>query len=311
MSITSDNWDDLRIFLAVARKTSIRQAAIKLNVSHSTVLRRINGFENHLGMRLFERQPDGYYMTTAGEELLSSAIQIEEEILAASRRVAGHDQHLNSMITVTLPDIFSSHLLMPDFAAYQKANPDILLEIVPGYTMANLARREADVAIRVSNNPPDDLVGRRVLDMARATYGRRDLVEKYGKKCAETIGWISWNSGQAPHQRAGRSGHHAPVSQQWKDESDFPDAPISICIPDPASALAAAKQGMGIVLLPCFIGDPDPDLCRVPPGSLHRSTNIWVLTHEDLRNTARIKNFTGFICDAIHKRHDLIEGTSD
>ena len=310
MSITSDNWDDLRIFLAVARKTSIRQAAIKLNVSHSTVLRRIDRFESHLGIRLFERQPDGYFMTTAGEELLTSAVQVEEEIIAAARRVAGHDQQVNSMITVTLPDIFCSHLLMPDFAAYQRANPEILLEIAPGYKMANLARREADVAIRVSNNPPDDLVGRRVLDMARATYGRRDLVEKYGEKCAETIGWISWNTDQAPHQRSEKSAHHGPVSQQWKEESDFPDAPTSICIPDPVTALAAAKQGMGIVLLPCFVGDPEPDLCRLPPGSFHRSTNIWVLTHEDLRNTARIKNFTGFIYDAIRKHHRLIEGTS-
>jgi len=249
-------------------------------------------------------------MTTAGEELLTSAVQVEEEILAAGRRVAGHDQQLNSMITITLPDIFCSHLLMPDLAAYQRANPETLLEIVPGYTMANLARREADVAIRVSNNPPDDLVGRRVLDMARATYGRRDLVEKHGKKCADTIGWISWNSDHAPHKRSGKAGYHGPVSQQWKDESDFPDAPTSICISDPVSALAAAKQGMGIVLLPCFVGDPDPDLCRLPPGSLHRSTNIWVLTHEDLRNTARIKNFTGFIYDAIRKRHGVIEGTS-
>jgi len=308
MDTNSDNWDDLRIFLAVARKTSIRQAAISLGISHSTVLRRINGLEHHIGMRLFERQADGYFMTPAGEDLLASAIEIEDEVLAAKLRFVGHEQQVSSKIVITLPDVFSTHLLMPDFAMYQRENPETLLEIVSTYAMADLAKREADVAIRVSNNPPDDLVGRRVLDMARAAYACRDMVEKHGEKCAEILGWIGWGEKSAPHQRSPKKTSHRAPSSPWKEESDFPNAPTRLCIPDPVSALAAAKEGMGMVMLPCFMGDADPAVCRVPPGSLHRSTSIWVLTHQDLRNTARIQNFTAFIAAAIRQKRALIEG---
>lgn len=294
MNMKHIDWDDLRLFLAVARQTSIRQAAIALNVSHSTVLRRINTFEKTLGTRLFERQANGYFMTAAGEGMLESATKIEAEMTTVNDKAAGYERASSSKIRITLPGIFCSHLLMPEFAIFQRENPEVILEIIPGYAMANLAKREADVAIRVSNDPPNDLVGRHVLDMGRATYVRKDLVEKYGTECPDKVGWVSW------------SDH--PSSQLWKEESDYPEAATSLVTSDPISALTAVKAGMGMSLLPCFVGDKEDELCRMPPGSLHWCTNVWVLTHEDLRNTARIQNFTAFISTAIRQHRDLIEG---
>jgi len=289
------NWDDYRIFLAVARNASVRKAAGALGVSHSTVLRRISALEGNLGVRLFERLPTGYFTTPAGEDLLGSAQRIEEEEAAASRRIVGRDSRLSGKIRVTMPDALVTHLLMPDLAEFSRLHPDIELEVIPTYAVADLAKREADVAIRLSNDPPDDLVGRRLLSLAKAAYVRKDfLPSASGKAEMPALKWIGW-PGDTP-------------SPQWIEDSDFPDLPTGVRIGDPLAQVAAVKAGLGMALLPCFMADVEPDLCRMPPGSLQQYKDIWVLTHKDLRNTARIRKFTGFIAQALLRQRDLLEG---
>lgn len=289
------NWDDYRIFLAVARNASVRKAAGTLGVSHSTVLRRISALEDALGVRLFERLPTGYFTTPAGEDLVRSAQRIEEEDIAAGRWIAGQDSQLSGKIRVTILDAFVTHLLMPDLADFSRVHPDIELEVVPTYALANLAKREADVAIRLSNDPPDDLVGRRLLHLAKAAYVTADLLSgASGKASAPHLRWIGW-PGDAP-------------SPQWIEDSDFPDIPMGLRIADPAAQVAAAKAGLGMAMLPCFMADAEPDLYRMPPGTLQPHKDVWVLTHRDLRNTARIRTFTGFIARALLRHRDLLEG---
>lgn len=288
------DWDDYRIFLAVARGNSVRKAAGELGVSHSTVLRRVTAFEEALGVRLFERLPTGYFTTEAGDELYHSARRIEEETTAANRRIAGRDTQLNGTISVTMPGVFATHLLMPDLAAFRQAHPGIELEVIPTYSLADLARREADVAIRVSNDPPEDLFGRRILQIAKAVYVCADhLPDSEHGAVSPSLRWI------------GRTG--TPSLLQWMQVSDFPDIPIGPVISDPHAALEAVKAGMGMAMLPCFMADADPDLYRMPPGTLVRR-DLWVLTHEDMRNTARIRKFITFMAEALLKHRDLLEG---
>ncbi|MHA1565691.1 MAG: LysR family transcriptional regulator [Alphaproteobacteria bacterium] len=289
------NWDDLRYFLAVARRGSIRGAAIMLKVNHSTVSRRIDAFEKKLGVRLFERFPTGYFLTQAGEEMLQSAERIESEVAAVDRLVAGRDARLAGLLRVALHDSLAQMLLMPDLAAFCDLYPEIELELVISHSMADLTRREADIAIRISNDPPESLVGRRILKFATAIYASVDYLDLHDPATdAANSTWIGWAD--------------SVPDPQWVRDSPYPLALARNRIHSPLAQLAAAKAGMGLSMLPCFMGDTEPSLRRLPPATATPSRDIWLLTHEDLRHTARVQRFLDFMAKAILAKRDLLEG---
>src|SRR5258708_854401 len=146
---TMIDWDDVRHFLAVARGGSVRAAAERLGVNHSTVLRRIAQLEERLGVHMFEKLPSGYRLTAAGEEVLEFADQMEASSHLLETRVFGRDQSVRGLLRVTLAPPLATHLLMPDFADFARLHPDIAMEILSSGELANLTNREADVAIRV------------------------------------------------------------------------------------------------------------------------------------------------------------------
>ncbi|MFT4561775.1 MAG: DNA-binding transcriptional LysR family regulator [Gammaproteobacteria bacterium] len=290
-----NDWDDLRFFLAVARRGSIRGAAALLDVNHSTVSRRIDAFEKKLGTRLFERLPSGYFMTHSGEEMRLSAESIEAEFHAIGRRVVGYDARPSGLLRVTLLDAMAQKLLMADIVRFNDAHPGIELELIVSDSIANLSKREADVAIRISNDPPDNLVGRTVVKLATASYASVDYLARHALPDAKSdLTWIGWDS---------------PVSDpQWVRDGPYPEAPARNRINSSLLQLEAAKAGMGMVVLPCFLGDPERTLRRITPATATPSWEIWLLTHEDLRRTARVRLFMDFMANAILAKKDLLEG---
>lgn len=294
------NWDDYRIFLAVAREQSIRKASLKLGVSHSTVLRRITLFEEAMGVRLFERMPNGYFTTEAGDELLPSALAIENRTLTDLRKIAGRDTELSGTIRLTMPGFLASHLIMADLANFRKLYPGIDLEINTAYSHVDLNKREADVALRISNDVPEYLFGRKIIESTRAAY----ISENYLASCLKgastkrdrfsRANWIAWSDSKS--------------FMHWIEKNNLPKAPIGLVVNDPQATLDAVKAGMGMAILPCFVGDKEKTLYRVPPGTVQNYRSLWVLTHEDLRNTARIRIFLSFIADAILQYADSISG---
>lgn len=290
-----NDWDDLRFFLAVARKGSIRGAAALLDVNHSTVSRRIDAFEKKIGARLFERLPSGYFITQAGEEMSLSAAKIEAEVNTIGRQVTGRDTRLDGVLKVTLHDSLAQKLLMPLFVEFNRTYPEIELELEITHSMANLSKREADVAIRISNDPPDSLVGRRLVRYATSTYASLDYLAEHGDlKIRNDLSWIGWGDGVP--------------DPQWVRDSHYPDVLARNCICHPLSQLEAVKAGMGLAMLPCFMADTEPTLRRVPPATAYPNRDIWILTHEDLRHTARIRRFTDFMSKGILEKKDLLEG---
>jgi len=286
------DWDDIRYFLAVTKASSLRTAALALGVSRSTVLRRITALEEAVGVRLFDRQPTGYLTTRAGENLLETALQIESLALDAGRRLAGQDDNLSGTIRVAVSAALVAGPLADSLAQFVKNHPDIRLELLTSYGMANLFRREADVAIRISNDPPDALVGRRLLTVARSCYAASRTIT--AGQLADNQKWIGWSSSsEATH---------------WYDETDYPAIEMGTIIDDPFATLGAVQAGVGVAILPCFMGDLAPGISRIPPGKLLLKQDMWVLTHRDLRKTARIRVFTDFISSAILKHKDLYEG---
>jgi molybdate transport repressor ModE-like protein len=161
------DWDDLRTFLAVARTGSLTEAARGLGVSYSTVSRRLAALEGGLGARLFDRNDAGYALTSAGNEMLESARRMEAEFDALSRRVRGRDARLSGRVRVATTDALASSF-MPELAAFSRRFPDIEIDLLSTPEPAELAMREAEVALLVTDRPPPDLVGRRLARLCAA-----------------------------------------------------------------------------------------------------------------------------------------------
>ena len=272
------DWDDLKVLLALSRKGSARGAAQELGVSNSTITRRLDDMEHKLHTRLFDRTPDGYSLTGAGEQILPTAEHVEELVLSAERKITGGDQELEGSIRLTLPPVGRMGLLLGRLAQFVEQYPAIELELTASNEALDLSRREADIAIRVmraGTNPPEYLIGRRVGSISASTYVHRDLLNPQDPEDVSHLTWI------------GKS----PVDQKedWLVETDYPHNPVRHAIVDIALVLEAVRSKMGMAYMPCFAAWEDPDIVRVPGASIRHHSDMWVLTHKDLRLSARMR----------------------
>ena len=288
------NWDNLRIFLAVAREGSLSGAARTLGVRHTTVARRLNGFEVEVGARLFDRLRTGFVLTPAGEDMAGVAARVEQEMLGVGRRVLGRDTSLQGPLRVSTADAMANTFLMPLFARFASDYPGVDLSITASNAAISLRQREADVALRATNNPPDDLIGRRLCRLAFAVYGTHDYVGDVRNGGA--LRWIGADGGM-PHQSWLRStiGQHE----------------VALTVDEASLTHRALHQARAVGLMPCFMGDPDPELCRYaePPRSV--GLDLWFLIHGDLRRTARVRVFRDFIVEQVRGLTPMLEGAEE
>jgi len=291
------DWNDLRYVLVIARAQSVAEAASHLSVHQSTVFRRLNELEKELGVRLFDRLPTGYAATAAGEDICQFAERMEEAIAALDRRISGQDLRPSGVLRVTTTDTLLYKLLSPCLAVFCTTYPEIELEVLVSNHFFNLTKRDADVAIRPSNNPPETLVGRRVSSIATAIYGSSG----YLAACADL-------SDLSKHSWIGldESLSHL-ASARWLKQS-FPKICMQYRSNTLIGMLEAAKQNLGLAALPCYIVEPDLDLhpVRLPLPEL--ATELWLLTHEDLRNVVRVRVFIDFVASWLKPYTDLLEG---
>lgn len=292
MNGQDQDWNDLRLFLAVARAGTLSGAARELGVAHSTVFRRIGAFEQRLGVRLFDRLPTGYVLTAPGEEMRDSAARIEDEIAALTLKVTGQDQRLSGTIRITATDMLAIGVLPPHLAAFRAQWPGIELEVIVSDTVLDLTRREADVALRIGNPAQETLVGRRVGRLAFAVYAATGL-ERLDVDPGHNE-WIGFGSSHGPLSRN--------LARWWPGMRQVYRTNSIV------AAVAAARARIGLAALPCVIADRDPGLVRVAPFPEDFALDLWLLTHEDLRNTARIRALLDFLGAALQADADLLEG---
>jgi DNA-binding transcriptional LysR family regulator len=290
------NWDDLRLVLAVAREGTLSGAARHLRVTHSTVFRRLGAIEESLGVRLFERFRDGYSATPAGETVAALAARFADDFVALERRLSGQDLRPSGTVRITTTDTICA-MLMRHVPALRAAHPEILLEITVSNAMANLTRREADVAIRPTLEPPETLVGRRIANIEHAVYGSPAYLSHYGGEDSSNFKWIGLDDTLA-----------TTVIGRWMREN-IRDARISLWVDSLPALKDAVCAGIGVALLPCYLGDEEVQLRRaaVAAGSDVRSA-LWLLTHSDLKRTARIRAVMDFLAIALGSERALLEG---
>ncbi len=289
------DWDDMKIMLALSRRGSARGAAQDLGVSNSTVTRRLDDLEQQLHTRLFDRTPDGYRITAAGEQLLPAAEHVEELLLAAERQITGGDQHLEGRIRLTMPDVAGMGFFMRRLARFAQDYPGIELELMPSYDALDLSRREADIAIRVMPagvRPPDYLIGRCLAPITASTYVHRDLLNSEQPGDVTHLTWI------------GKSPEGQP--EEWLAATDFPDLPTRHSIINVNLLVDAIRSGMGLGYVPCFSVLNKAEIVRVPGARVVHQSDMWVLTHKDLRLSARMRILRDIIADEFAKiRHQL------
>ncbi len=280
------NWDDLRFFLAVARARSVSGASTTLAVNQSTVSRRINSFEQDIGVRLFDRLKRGYELTEAGTDLFLRAERIEQEALLIDADLADSDVALTGPIRVTTIQAMMPYLLTPIFEKFLRRHPGIELWIDASNNLYNLTQREADVAIRFSlSTPPENLIGRQLGQARVAVYGRRDMVESWlAKPGAEPLRWI------------GEMNHDTHPS--WLAET-FSDLDLKMRCNDVLLTVDAIRQGIGIGRLPRFMGENEADLAEFPAGVEIGPVAVWLLMHPELRRVNRVLQFSRFLADEL------------
>lgn len=290
-------WDDLRVILAIARTGSLSGARRDLGVSHATVFRRLAEIERRLGVALFQRDRGGYTPTTAGEDVAAAAERIESEVDGVARRIAGRDLRPSGTVRVTTTDTLLHGLLSPVFARFREANPEITLEVAVSNQLFSLSKREADVALRPSGSPPESLVGRRLGSIAQAIYGRAGQIRPADDAgAAHDSGWIG------PDELMG----YQPLAS-WLTAHGL-DGHCRYRVDSLMGAYAAVRDGAGLAVLPCYLADADERLVRIGRTIPDLETDLWMLTHPDLRKVARIRVLMDFVAEAVAGAQDRLSG---
>lgn len=293
------DWDDVRYFLAAARAGSVRAAAKRLGVNHATVLRRISHLEERIGAQMFEKLPAGYRLTPAGEEVLDLANQMEAASQQLETRVLARDQSARGLLRVTLPPFLATHLLMPDLADFARVQPEIEIEIQSTGDLANLTNRDADVAIRVVTDRatlPLNLHGLKGPELFACIYMARHCLAASYDGASDLIRPIVIDRHEVP---------------DWAGEGELRAMGVPFRTPDADTQIAAARQGIGMTRLPCFVGDADRELARVPGFEPRTQATLWLLTQGETRKTKRVRLFTEFMSRRLAAHAPLLAGLSE
>ncbi len=253
--------------------------------------------EHRLGVRLFERHQDGYTPTSAAAAAITLAERMESEVGHLERRLAGQDTKPYGTVRVTTTDTLLQGALGPMFSAFRTAHPEITLEVVVENRFLSLSKRDADVALRPTRQPPGALVGRRACGLATAVYGSTSYLA--AAPSPDALGRHDW---VAPDDSLA----HLP-SARWLDTTVGP-AKIVARANTLLGLLTLAKAGMGLAALPCFLGDTTAELQRVRPPIAELATDLWALTHADLRRVPRIRAFLDFLDGELRRSRRLFEG---
>ena len=290
------NWDDIRIFLAVARRGQLLSAARALGVNHATVARRLTALETDLAVKLVDRRTNGSLLTPAGERLLETAERIEADMIGARTEIGGADVALAGTVRVGAPDGFGVAFLAPRLGRISERHPELTLQLVPVPRAVSLSRREADIAITVERPEHGRLIARKLVDYTLGLYASKGYLDIAGTP-----------------QTTQDLKHHALVGYvedlvyapalAYADEIDRGFRPRF----EIASALGqteAVRAGGGIGILHAFIARQDPSLVQVLPDQVIRRA-YWLVLHESARDIRRVRAVADFIAEEVERARDV------
>jgi DNA-binding transcriptional LysR family regulator len=289
------SWDDAVLVKAIAHGGTLKSTAKLLNLSHATVFRRLRELEGRLRIRLFERSRGGYVLTPAGADIREVAVRLEREFDALQQRLAGRDVQASGTVRVATVDTLIAGPLMPILARFCTRYPEIHLDLMSNVAMADLSKREADVAVRAGGRPPADLVGRKLCRIEVAIYAAKEMPRITKASLAAEL-WV------APSDRL----NHLASYKWLKETGHFKKTAMQV---DSLLTLSSAvASGAGLGLLPCYLADTLPGLQRVGEPIPGLASDLWLLTHQELRRVKRIRLVMDWIHEEMRALKPLFEG---
>ena len=287
------DWNDVRVFLAVAREGSMRAAGRKLGLSQPTIARRLAAFEATFGgPTLFDRLPEGLHLNAAGEQLLPTTENVEQAILALERQRAAASPVLTGTVRVSTGECaagFLARCLSGSTTAVLPAG--ITLELVESRETANLARREADMALRHQSPESGDFYVSKAGTFACAVYRRRD---------ADAGAWVTYTEEQA---------HYEPA--RWvQRQIEQTGESVALRASSMLMHLEAIRAGTGRGVLPCYVGDGHSLLERLTPPIREIDAEYWIIVHRDLRRAACVRAAIDWMKALFAEQRDIIAGVA-
>jgi DNA-binding transcriptional LysR family regulator len=296
----SADWADFELFLAVARGGTLAAAAAALRVDASTVHRRMASLEAALRSRLFARSPRGYALTNAGQELLPYATAMDEQAAEARRKLAARDEGLTGTVRLSAIDDLAA-ILSPIVGSFRRKHPGVSVAVDMRHAFADLARQQADVAVRVSARATQgDVLAKHVARLAHAFYASRAYLARHGRpaRVEDLRDHAIVRADADPRPMPGEQtldGYCSAERVAFRSDSFI-------------ARLAAVRDGLGIGVLGCFMGDREPSLVRLPFAVSDPTLNVWLLIHVDLRQNARVRAFSEHTHAALVAQRPLFEG---
>lgn len=285
-------WDDLRVFLAIARSGNTSRAARILNVNQSTVSRRLQALEDALQLVLFSRTATGLTLSADGERLLRLALKVEEAALAIDRELTGTRDALEGVVRVTTVEEIASMIIAPNLKSFRERWPRIQLKLITSNRNLDLSRGEADVALRMARPTQGDLVARKVGGFGYGVFTTQAYLdglesERVGKP--ELLDWVVLDPGVVPWPDA-----------LWFDR-EMPGVVPVLRATSFKTLLASVQAGLGVALLPRPYRYMYPELVLLPiaTGPLHNE--IWLTVHKDLRKVKAIEAVMTFLEETMRK----------
>jgi DNA-binding transcriptional LysR family regulator len=293
------DWNDFKVFLSVARTGTLSAAGRALQLNQSTMSRRLAALEASAGTRLFDRTPAGYLLTTAGEAVRSHVESLEAQALAIERQLLGQDTRPTGHVRLAASDSFAAWFLVPRMAALHAHYPGIRLELVTGNQPVNLARREADVSLRLVKPKEPNLIARRLGHAAWAVYASSLYLERHGR----------------PSVRGRLRGHRVvgldpelrgTVGARWlAKHGDLAAVPLTCN--SLISQAAAVVAGLGLSPLPCVFGDGEATVERAMPRTIGQH-DLWLVVHPDVKSSARVRAVMDYLTELVSSEAALLSG---
>jgi DNA-binding transcriptional LysR family regulator len=281
------NWDNLRYVLMVANKGSVAAAARELEVNRTTVLRRIDRFQENLNCRIFDRGKAGYALTPEAEKMINAAREVENTLFNMQRQIAGHELKLEGELRVTTTDSFMLSVLGPHLASFRQKHPHIIVDLLVTNSILDLNRRDADVAIRPTGQPDANLVGRRLCDVEFGIYATPGFLSDVDQKHVFSERWIGFADSLMV----------TPIGSWFGATID--NRNVCMRCDSFVSVRVAAEVGVGFALLPRLLGDRSPLLRQAEVSVDELTTGLWILTHPDLVRSARVNAFVEHFTEAL------------
>ncbi len=295
------DWSDLRFVLAVAREGSALRAAQSLGVNQTTVMRRITQIEGAVGSALFERKQNGYHLTTLGERVAAVAARIENEVDGLESAIAAEQRAISGNVRLTTSEALASHVVAPLLPDFRKAHPGVLIELLAEDRRLDLARGDADIALRTGSQPTGaGIVARRLPNVSWSVYCSRAYASEHGAPA--TVEQLDG------HPIIGIDGALANRPASLFLSRAAPNSKVAARSNSLGNLVSTLKAGLGVAMLPCLIGDSEADLVRCLPPIGEVDSEMWMIVREDVKSASHVRAFADFLAAQVLRMRGLLAG---